>query len=85
MTRAGYRDAFGHGLGHGVGLAVHERPRVSLNSTDVLEENMVFTVEPGVYIVDWGGVRIEDTVVIRNGRVQTLTRAGKDARPTESS
>jgi Xaa-Pro aminopeptidase len=79
IDAAGYRDAFGHGLGHGVGLAVHERPRVSANSTDVIEENMVFTVEPGVYIVDWGGVRIEDTVVIRNGRAHTLTRAGKDA------
>ncbi len=85
IDAAGHGEAFGHGLGHGVGLAVHERPRVSLNSADVIEENMVFTVEPGVYIAGWGGVRIEDTVVIRNGRAQPLTRSGKDARPPEAS
>ncbi len=82
---AGYREAFGHGLGHGVGLAVHEKPRVSLSSADVIEENMVFTVEPGVYVAGWGGVRIEDTVVIRDGRAQPLTRASKDPRPAEAS
>lgn len=84
ISQEGYGDAFGHGVGHGVGLAVHERPRVSLNSADVIEENMVFTVEPGIYIAGWGGVRIEDTVVIRNGRAQPLTRSGKEARPTEA-
>lgn len=85
IDRAGYKDAFGHGLGHGVGLAVHERPRVSLNSTDVIQENMVFTVEPGIYIVGWGGVRIEDTVVVRNGKLQPLTKASKNSSPTEAS
>jgi Xaa-Pro aminopeptidase len=85
IDQGGYKDAFGHGLGHGVGLAVHERPRVSLNSTDVIEENMVFTVEPGVYIVGWGGVRIEDTVVIRNGKAQLLTKAGKNPNPKEAA
>lgn len=85
IDQGGYKDAFGHGLGHGVGLAVHERPRVSLNSTDVIQENMVFTVEPAIYIVGWGGVRIEDTVVIRNGRVQPLTKATKNANPAEAS
>lgn len=85
IAQAGHGDEFGHGLGHGVGLAVHERPRVSLNSTEALQENSVFTIEPGVYIIDWGGVRIEDTVVIRDGRVQPLTRAGKDARPLEAA
>lgn len=85
IDEGGHKDAFGHGLGHGVGLAVHERPRVSLNSTDVIQENMVFTVEPAIYIVGWGGVRIEDTVVIRNGRAQPLTKATKNANPAEVS
>ena len=85
IDQAGYRDAFGHGLGHGVGLAVHERPRVSVSSADVIRENMVFTVEPAIYIVGWGGVRIEDTAVVRNGRVQPLTKATKKANPAEAS
>jgi Xaa-Pro aminopeptidase len=85
IDHAGYKDAFGHGLGHGVGLAVHERPRVSPASTDVIQENMVFTVEPAIYIAGWGGVRIEDTVVIRNGKAQLLTKATKNANPTEAS
>jgi len=85
IEKGGYMDAFGHGLGHGVGLAVHERPRVSLNSADVIQENTVFTVEPAIYIVGWGGVRIEDTVLIRNGRVQPLTKATKNANPAEVS
>jgi Xaa-Pro aminopeptidase len=85
IDQGGYKDAFGHGLGHGVGLAVHERPRISLNSTDVIQENMVFTVEPAIYIVGWGGVRIEDTVVVRNGKVQPLTKAAKNANPAEAS
>ena len=85
IDTGGYLDAFGHGLGHGVGLAVHERPRVSVNSADVIQENMVFTIEPAIYIVGWGGVRIEDTVLIRNGRVQPLTKATKNANPAEAS
>ena len=85
IDQAGYKDAFGHGLGHGVGLAVHERPRVSLTSADVIQENMVFTIEPAIYIAGWGGVRIEDTVVVRNGRVQPLTKAVKNANPPEAS
>jgi Xaa-Pro aminopeptidase len=85
IDQAGYKDAFGHGLGHGVGLAVHERPRVSAASADVIRENMVFTVEPAIYIAGWGGVRIEDTVLIRNGRAQPLTKASKKANPVEAS
>jgi Xaa-Pro aminopeptidase len=85
IDQAGYKNAFGHGLGHGVGLAVHERPRVSPVSTDVIQENMVLTVEPAIYITGWGGVRIEDTIVMRNGKVQPLTKASKNAKPAEVS
>lgn len=77
IQQAGYGDAFGHGLGHGIGLAVHEEPRLGPNSTDILVEQMVFTVEPGVYLPGWGGVRIEDTVMLDQGTVRMLTKARK--------
>jgi Xaa-Pro aminopeptidase len=82
VTKAGYGDNFGHGLGHGIGLAVHEYPRVGQNSDVVLENGMVFSIEPGIYIPGWGGVRIEDTVVLEGGRVRPLTRAHKREHPT---
>lgn len=62
IDKKGYGKYFGHSLGHGIGLAVHERPMVSQASEDILEENTVFSIEPGIYIPDWGGVRIEDLV-----------------------
>ncbi len=77
ITKAGYGDAFGHSLGHGVGLAVHENPRVGPNSRDVLQDGMVFTIEPGIYINGWGGVRIEDVVVLENGRARVISNADK--------
>jgi Xaa-Pro aminopeptidase len=77
ITETGFGDEFGHGLGHGVGLAVHEHPRVAANSEDVLEDGTVFTVEPGIYLSGWGGVRIEDIVVMENGRARVLSRAAK--------
>jgi Xaa-Pro aminopeptidase len=81
IEQAGYKDAFGHGLGHGVGLATHEVPRLGSNSTDILAEGMVFTIEPGIYISGWGGVRIEDMVALEKGKVRPLTKARKIWRP----
>ena len=77
IAEAGYGENFGHGLGHGVGLQVHETPRLARTSTDVLADGMVFTVEPGIYISGWGGVRIEDMVVMENGRPRVLSHAPK--------
>jgi len=77
IEQSGYGDAFGHGLGHGVGLAVHEFPRLGLNSSDSLADGMVFTIEPGIYLAGQGGVRIEDMVVLENGKPRVLTKATK--------
>jgi len=77
IAQAGYGDAFGHGLGHGVGLAAHEGPRIGPGSIDILDQDMVFTIEPGIYMPGWGGVRIEDTVLLKEGRVQPLTKSKK--------
>lgn len=77
IEQAGYGDAFGHGLGHGVGLAVHEFPRLGLSSSEPLVDGMVFTIEPGIYLAGQGGVRIEDMVVLENGKARVLTKATK--------
>jgi Xaa-Pro aminopeptidase len=78
IEQAGYGENYGHGLGHGVGLAVHEKPVVGRLSEDVLQPGMVFTVEPGIYLPGWGGVRIEDIVVMREDGVEVLTQASKE-------
>ena len=77
ITDAGHGDEFGHSLGHGIGLAVHELPTVGPRGEDPIEDGMVFTVEPGIYISGWGGVRIEDMAVLENGRARVLSRAQK--------
>ncbi len=77
IQEAGYGDTFGHSLGHGVGLAVHENPRVGPRSKDVLKEGMLFTVEPGIYITGWGGVRIEDVVSLNSDGARVLSKARK--------
>ena len=69
----GYANEFGHSLGHGVGINVHEVPRVSKDSPQILEENMVISVEPGIYISGLGGVRIEDLVIVKKDGVVNLT------------
>jgi Xaa-Pro aminopeptidase len=77
IAEAGYGDNFGHSLGHGVGLAVHESPRVGPKSSDLLLPGTVFTVEPGIYIPGWGGVRIEDIVILREEGATPLSKASK--------
>jgi Xaa-Pro aminopeptidase len=77
IEEAGYGEAFGHGLGHGVGLATHEPPRLGPNSSDHLSNDMVFTIEPGIYLEGWGGVRIEDLVVMEKGKVRVISKARK--------
>lgn len=75
---AGFGEFFGHGLGHGLGLNIHEEPRLSpANIHTVLMKNMVVTVEPGIYLPEWGGVRIEDTVLVSDDGCQILTASSK--------
>ena len=78
IDEAGYGDFFGHGLGHGVGLDVHEEPRLSPLGDVKLADGHVVTVEPGIYIPGWGGVRIEDQCVMENGRLRSLTTSSKN-------
>ncbi|MFO7996144.1 MAG: Xaa-Pro peptidase family protein [Dehalococcoidia bacterium] len=77
IEQAGYGEDFGHGLGHGVGLAVHEFPALGPASSDSLADGMVFTMEPGIYLAGQGGVRIEDMVVLENGKARVLSRVEK--------
>jgi Xaa-Pro aminopeptidase len=73
-----FRGRFGHGLGHGIGLEIHEAPRMSQESGDVLAPGNVVTVEPGIYLEGVGGIRIEDDVVVTNGGIDNLTSLSKD-------
>jgi Xaa-Pro aminopeptidase len=78
IEAAGYGSNFGHGLGHGVGLAIHESPRAGKTSEDTLPAGATLTVEPGIYIPGWGGVRIEDLTRIDKNGVELQSRASKE-------
>lgn len=71
-------EPYSHGLGHGTGILIHEPPRLSLKSKDLLKEGMVFSIEPGIYIPGFGGVRIEDLFVIKNNKLIQLTNSPKE-------
>ena len=78
IVAAGFGEAFGHAMGHGIGLDVHEGPPVSPRTDAVLEAGMVVTIEPGIYLPGWGGVRIEDSVVVSDGGARILTHLPKE-------
>jgi len=75
--RGGRMEGFFHGTGHGVGLEIHEAPRIGLHSTDVLRPGHVVTVEPGLYYPEWGGIRLEDMAVITGNGARNLTQFEK--------
>ncbi len=78
IEHMGYGEYFGHGTGHGVGLSIHENPSLSLKDDTVLKAGMVVTIEPGIYLPGWGGIRIEDTVLVEDNGCRVLTRSPKE-------
>ncbi|MFO7666819.1 MAG: aminopeptidase P family protein [Desulfobacterales bacterium] len=74
IEKSGFKEKFGHSLGHGTGLSIHEQPRLSPLKNSILESHMVFTIEPGIYIPDWGGIRLENMVVVRKNKAEVLNR-----------
>ena len=80
IEEAGQGKHFGHGLGHGVGIEVHEAPRMNCESETILEPGMVITIEPGVYLPGQGGIRIEDLVAVTQGGCDVLSETSKELR-----
>lgn len=78
IEEGGYGDNFGHELGHSLGIELHEYPRLSKTSEEVLKPGMVITDEPGIYLQNWGGVRIEDDLVVTEDGCKSLNRSSKE-------
>ncbi|KPJ64528.1 hypothetical protein AMJ44_12665 [candidate division WOR-1 bacterium DG_54_3] len=77
IKRAGYGKYFGHGLGHGIGLVIHDNPAINARNEQLLQPGMIITIEPGIYIPNWGGIRIEDDVLVTKKGCEILTKAEK--------
>jgi Xaa-Pro aminopeptidase len=78
ISAMGFGRQFGHSLGHGIGLQVHEGPALAVKSKDILKPGMVVTVEPGIYLRGWGGIRIEDDVLVTKDGCEVLSRVPKE-------
>ncbi|RZB30037.1 MAG: Xaa-Pro aminopeptidase [Desulfobacteraceae bacterium Eth-SRB1] len=74
IEKMGFKGRFGHGLGHGTGLAIHEYPGLNPNKDTILDKGMVFTIEPGIYLPGWGGIRLENMVVVRENGAEVLNK-----------